>query len=162
MISGTMKGVRQAGMPLGDPGFARHPRSLRLPQHIEGAQGSSDLEQHRKKPEHHEAEADKARERRRERNGKEEQRGAAAAEDEIRRGFPVPVLLMYRLYAFAAYCELAAPSTYPFPRFRPLALFERRPPERVDGLSIAGVRKPAQGRILEHNADDVCVAMDPT
>ena len=40
----------------------------------------------------------------------------------------------------------AAPSVpYP-PRFRALALFRRRPPERVVGIVGAGVRKPAQGR----------------
>ena len=32
------------------------------------------------------------------------------------------------------------------PRFRALALFGRRPPQRVDSLIIAGVRKPAQER----------------
>src|ERR1700681_4778588 len=41
---------------------------------------------------------------------------------------------------------LAAPSVpYP-PRFRALALFGRRPPERVVGIVGAGVRKPAQQR----------------
>jgi hypothetical protein len=30
------------------------------------------------------------------------------------------------------------------PRFRALALFRRRPPQRVAGLVIAGIRKPAQ------------------
>jgi hypothetical protein len=43
------------------------------------------------------------------------------------------------------------------PRFRALALFRRRPPERVPGLVIAGVRKPAQlttlGSSLTGNAD---------
>jgi hypothetical protein len=38
----------------------------------------------------------------------------------------------------------AAPPVHYRPRFRALALFERRPHERVEGLIIAGVRKPAQ------------------
>ena len=38
----------------------------------------------------------------------------------------------------------AAPPLPHRPRFRALALFGRRPYERVDGLVIAGVRKPAQ------------------
>src|SRR5271167_4296920 len=39
---------------------------------------------------------------------------------------------------------LAAPSVpYP-PQFRALALFGRRPPERVVGIVGAGIRKPAQ------------------
>lgn len=41
--------------------------------------------------------------------------------------------------------ELAAlPPHYLPPRFRALALFERRPHARVEGPVIAGVRKPAQ------------------
>jgi hypothetical protein len=42
----------------------------------------------------------------------------------------------------------AAPLVPHFPRFCALALFGRRPHERVDGLVIAGVRKPAQILIL--------------
>jgi hypothetical protein len=34
------------------------------------------------------------------------------------------------------------------PRFRALALFGRRPPQRVAGIVCAGVRKPAQSRTL--------------
>jgi hypothetical protein len=33
------------------------------------------------------------------------------------------------------------------PRFRALALFGRRPHQRVEGLAIAGVRKPCMGPI---------------
>jgi hypothetical protein len=40
--------------------------------------------------------------------------------------------------------EPAAPPAPHFPRFRALALFGRRPHQRVDGLVIAGIRKPAQ------------------
>ena len=40
----------------------------------------------------------------------------------------------------------AAPSAHHPPRFRALALFGRRPPERVEGFVIAGSRKPAQNR----------------
>ena len=36
----------------------------------------------------------------------------------------------------------------PPPRFRALALFGRRPPERVVGIVGAGVRKPAQQRTI--------------
>src|SRR5277367_6409219 len=43
---------------------------------------------------------------------------------------------------------LAAPSVpYP-PQFRALALFGRRPPERVVGIVGAGIRKPAQQRSM--------------
>jgi hypothetical protein len=40
-----------------------------------------------------------------------------------------------------------------FPRFRALALFGRRPPERAVGIVIAGVRKPAQQETLGHLID---------
>src|SRR5277367_5419885 len=44
---------------------------------------------------------------------------------------------------------LAAPSVpYP-PQFRALALFGRRPPERVVGIVGAGIRKPAQEETFE-------------
>ncbi len=33
--------------------------------------------------------------------------------------------------------------------FRALALFRRRPPERVEGFVIAGIRKPAQKRTFQ-------------
>jgi hypothetical protein len=42
---------------------------------------------------------------------------------------------------------LRAPAALPLPhgpRFRVLALFGRRPPERAVGIVIADVRKPAQ------------------
>jgi hypothetical protein len=39
---------------------------------------------------------------------------------------------------------VAALAYVPPPRFRALALFGRRPPERVIGIVGAGVRKPAQ------------------
>jgi hypothetical protein len=39
---------------------------------------------------------------------------------------------------------VAALAYVPPPRFRALALFGRRPPERVVGIVGAGVRKPAQ------------------
>src|SRR4029077_12701122 len=38
----------------------------------------------------------------------------------------------------------AAPPLHHCPRFRALALFGRRPPERVERFVIAGSRKPAQ------------------
>src|SRR5882672_11397390 len=38
-----------------------------------------------------------------------------------------------------------------FPRFRALALFGRRPPQRVDSPRHAGIRKPAQHRTLATN-----------
>jgi len=38
----------------------------------------------------------------------------------------------------------APPPVFLHPRFRALALFGRRPNERVESLVIAGVRKPAQ------------------
>ena len=41
---------------------------------------------------------------------------------------------------------VAALAYVPPPRFRALALFGRRPPERVVGIVGAGVRKPAQHR----------------
>ena len=41
---------------------------------------------------------------------------------------------------------VAALAYVPPPRFRALALFGRRPPERVVGIVGAGVRKPAHFR----------------
>ena len=41
---------------------------------------------------------------------------------------------------------VAALAYVPPPRFRALALFGRRPPERVVGIVGAGVRKPAHNR----------------
>ena len=45
-----------------------------------------------------------------------------------------------------------APHYLP-PRFRALALFERRPPARMVSIVIAGVRKPAQEPPLQHLFD---------
>src|SRR5271169_3118790 len=59
---------------------------------------------------------------------------------------------------------LAAPSVpYP-PQFRALALFGRRPPERVVGIVGAGIRKPAHERPSEasFNADDRMAMGFPT
>src|SRR5277367_969530 len=56
---------------------------------------------------------------------------------------------------------LAAPSVpYP-PRFRALALFRRRPPERVVGIVGAGVRKPAHKRALLGCPTNHCVCTLP-
>src|SRR5712692_5458454 len=69
-------------------------------------------------------------------------RGPSSSSEPAARSAPTSPSQNPRRNPHSPCCTAATHS----PRFRALALFGRRPLERVDSLVIAGIRKPAQDR----------------